>query len=521
VIRSGCLGEEPSRGFFYSSTRVAVYAPGPDVWSVGPSMLEGRENHCAVVVRGVMYVLGGYNRGTNKFLRSVEAYVNGSWIAQPNMLFAHSDAACGVVQNTIVVAGGQNEAGVIRLVEAFVDGAWVRRADSRYPLTLASSATMVDIAEQREKLFLAGGSSSVDTDPYGRETWSTSFATRSPELSSDNKYVYFVANNATLFAYTASGQESWSFPMLLGAYFNMLRPAVSNSKVYASSGPLMYAFDAKSGARQWVVDTKDTLYNPVVSADKAVYIGAIQNTMIAINAQTGTVLWRFGPSMGRLTPVVSADNTLVFCASCSNMKLYAVDTTTGKQKWVYSTSGTWIESNPALSPDSTVVYIGANASGLHAVYASTGIRKWLMSSKGTVGNPGVSPDGKIVYVLIDRELIALDATTGAQKWKYEFAYSSTSLRWTAPIISANFVCVGYGTTLYVFSIALDFLWTGDYGDSGDRTPAISSSNMLYVGGNKLTAYQLPHVDFSSEVNSFFPEISPHASKRNSPLAAIL
>jgi N-acetylneuraminic acid mutarotase len=95
---------------------VEVYDPTTDTWAAGPAMTMPRDGLAAVVFRGRIYALGGYNAGPymNPFLipgpcmNSVEVYdpATNAWVAGTPMLRPRCGFAAVVLNKKIYVFGG-------------------------------------------------------------------------------------------------------------------------------------------------------------------------------------------------------------------------------------------------------------------------------------------------------------------------------------------------------------------------------------------------------------------------------
>ena len=106
------------------------------------------------------------------------------------------------------------------------------------------------------------------------------------------------------------------------------------------------------------------------------YIGSFDGALYALDAQTGSVRWRFetddhvyaSPALG---------GGLVYIASTDG-SVYAVDRS-GRQRWRYDT-GDVIRSSPVLgrAPHGSgrILYVGSAAGSLYALDARTGRRRW-------------------------------------------------------------------------------------------------------------------------------------------------
>ena len=94
--------------------------------------------------------------------------------------------------------------------------------------------------------------------------------------------------------------------------------------------------------------------------------------MYALDAATGKEVWRCKTGddaeihnhVGIQASPAVADGSVFF--GCRDSNVYAVDAKTGKQKWFYSTKGSWVNNSAAVYDGK--VYFGISIPGLlHAV----------------------------------------------------------------------------------------------------------------------------------------------------------
>ncbi len=137
-----------------------------------------------------------------------------------------------------------------------------------------------------------------------------------------------------------------------------------------------------------------------------------------------------------------ADGTL-FIGSWDSY-FYALDASTGKEKWRFKTgedpdihNQVGIQSSAAVADG--VVYFGCRDSNLYALDAKTGQKKWVFNNKGSwvIGSPAVQ-NGKLYFTTSDSGMFyAVDAKSGA---------SIFSLKFIWPMFSSPAIA---GSTLYV------------------------------------------------------------------------
>ena len=117
--------------------------------------------------------------------------------------------------------------------------------------------------------------------------------------------------------------------------------------------------------------------------------------------------------------------------------LFAVDTLTGKVKWMYrpATGPTTVSTAPVVSGD---IVIGSIGDAVVALSLATGKQLW----RGPAIKPGatVALHSGLAYVMgEDRNFYALDATTGREKWKVAYARSGSCE--SVPVVSDGTVYV--------------------------------------------------------------------------------
>jgi outer membrane protein assembly factor BamB len=110
----------------------------------------------------------------------------------------------------------------------------------------------------------------------------------------------------------------------------------------------------------------------------------------------------------------TVENGIVYIGASDN-RLYAVDANTGALKWQFNTGG-MLYGSPIVSNGS--VYIGTeNASVLFAIDAVTGTLKWNYVYTNNFRSSPVVFDG-VVYIGSYASILAIDATNGTLKWNY-------------------------------------------------------------------------------------------------------
>ncbi len=192
----------------------------------------------------------------------------------------------------------------------------------------------------------------------------------------------------------------------------------------------LFAVDTRTGKVKWTSRPTGTAHgSPFVAAAPAVSGDVVMtpmgNTLIALSLATGKERWR-GPATAQ-GATVAVDSGLAYVMG-EDSRFYALDATTGRQRWnvEFARAGS-CESVP-VARDGTV-YVGANVL--------------------------VTPADANRSASYHRYLFALDANTGQERWRYSPAATGSSggVCFTQPIITADALYTVGGETLYAVDLA--------------------------------------------------------------------
>lgn len=186
--------------------------------------------------------------------------------------------------------------------------------------------------------------------------------------------VLYVAGGGKITALNLDGQEKWT-----KSYSNTQGPALSEDgkNLYFLSGNSIVAVNAQDGSELWKYETGgQTIFGPTIGSDGSIYQGSWDKNFYALNSD-------------------------------------------GSLKWKYQTEGAI--SYPASIDKDGLIYLGGGDahsgpdSNLYA-FNSNGELKWKYDSKATrVGSPAIGPDG-LIYVPAAPTMFVLDSE-GKLQWK--------------------------------------------------------------------------------------------------------
>jgi outer membrane protein assembly factor BamB len=262
-----------------------------------------------------------------------------------------------------------------------------------------------------------------------------------------NGLVYVLSYDGNVYAIdAASGRERWKFATggehrftashLHGALpegeqmpdpYDMFlsSPTIAGGTVYiGSSDGHVYALNAESGSLAWKYKTGDIVHASPAVSDGTVYIGSWDSWFYALDAGNGALRWRFktgeDPDIHNQQGMPSSAavvNSVVYFG-CRDGHLYAVDARTGSKKWGFSTGGAWVTSSPAVYQG--VVYFGTGSDfRIHALNAETGASVFMIQAdRSFFSSPAIA--GNLVYMGgSDGKLSAFTLPGGSPAWVFQ------------------------------------------------------------------------------------------------------
>ena len=213
-----------------------------------------------------------------------------------------------------------------------------------------------------------------------------------------------------------------------------------DENIYVGSADhYFYCFDPQTGKMIWKFDALELIDSAgALSADGKVYVPAgagiyalgldgdkIWEFDVTNNRPEG--LYTFGTNYWWEGNVVTGPEGSVYAGN-NDFFFYKI-TPGGEMDWAHRT-GFLIWSVPAFGPDDSMYFAGFDMK-LYALDRNTGKQKWKKNLKNPlVASPALSTDGTIYQGSFDGNLYAIDAKNGKTKWKLRtdsHIYSSAAL----------------------------------------------------------------------------------------------
>jgi outer membrane protein assembly factor BamB len=233
-------------------------------------------------------------------------------------------------------------------------------------------------------------------------------------------------------------------------------PAVVGNMVYAMSRDGALHALTTAGQLKWRLRTGGLDMSSPVVANGTVYVGSgyPNKDFWAVDAASGVVKWR--TNSGLPDPKFKRDGQFVYSSqaftdntvygAANDGGFYALDARTGALKWRYETQGGVYFHSPTVAGDIVVGAPGDYDTAVYGINRLTGELAWKYNSglqHSYVSSPAY--DGETVYIGIgepSQQIVALDAKTGAEKWKYVTGYATQNSYTSSPAVTNNAVFVG-------------------------------------------------------------------------------
>jgi outer membrane protein assembly factor BamB len=267
------------------------------------------------------------------------------------------------------------------------------------------------------------------------------------------------------------GQLVWTAELGPGSVQNS--PSIGpDGTLYIVNVPgVLSAIDPSNGRVRWTAQVgtsepaqfgQTVKVAPALGPDATVYVAAVTGSLYAVAPPTGSgtqgsIKWAFdfGQNLGSqpfpTTPVtgggnrgqdgigsgasatIGPDGTIYIGANNSNM--YAINPN-GQRKWLYEAerelAGIWTA--PALSPDASTLYFGANKGGIYALATQDGSRRWQYQVFGSIyGSSALDSRGTLYTGITAGQVIALNSANG----EVVSVYEAGEAVWSAPSIRPN------------------------------------------------------------------------------------
>jgi len=281
---------------------------------------------------------------------------------------------------------------------------------------------------------------------------------------------------------------------------SMFRGDAVHSGIYAGAGPRQFH------RVKWRFATGDRVVSSPVFAGGVVYFGSDDGNVYAVNAESGREVWKFATS-GPVPSSPAVAGGLVYFASYDG-KFYAVDVKPGNARWKFRTGGerrfeakgihgmepknqTIADpydvylSSPAVAGGA--VYFGSGDGNVYALDAITGALKWKFATGDVVHASPAVDSGTVFVGSWDSYFYAIDAASGHEKWRFQggvdpLIHNQVGFE-SSPAVAGGVVYTGCrDSNVYALDAATGKLLWKSYNDMSwvNSTPAVVDGKAVYA-----------------------------------------
>ncbi len=261
-------------------------------------------------------------------------------------------------------------------------------------------------------------------------------------------------------------------------------PVVVGNVLYVGSNYGIHAIDVNSGKELWRTHTDGFVKAAPTVVNGILYVGPDARQFVAIDTKDGSIKWDNKNITGGYLHSPAVMNNLVYVETSGTF--YALSAETGEPVWLDSRIGRQSQSSPAVA-DGLIVF-GTDMGLIIALDAASGNEEWrydINNGADVVSSPLIA-NGTVFIGSNDGEIYALK-TNGVLKWKYKTGNNVES----SPSVDDGTIFVGsQDFNLYALDAQTGVLkWQFNAGGFVDSSPAISN-NVVYFGARSNMIYAL-------------------------------
>ena len=261
-----------------------------------------------------------------------------------------------------------------------------------------------------------------------------------PSAMSDWHTKPVIANDLLYFSYNTDNGYLYAIKRETGEKLIVLKvdrnwvslPAVKDNIVFfGSSGGQVHAYDVTKRGDKWTFEDKKTTFaqsDPTLDRE-LLYFYAAEKGLYSFVADTGAVKWFFKSEDFVRGPAVAGDRVILLT---SMGRLIALDRATGAKVWDVGV-GREAATPSVLGDQIFLVYDGGTICSYSAI---DGHLQWKSKDVPRSGTLLALHRGLVYYGGQGHSVIALDATTGAEKLRFK-----TNRRCYSPLIAGDLLYV--------------------------------------------------------------------------------
>jgi len=284
-----------------------------------------------------------------------------------------------------------------------------------------------------------------------------------PGMTSDGKNVY-LSNGQVVYTVKVSDGTELTTTATDGSSVSMRFPPKLDSAPLFYVAPTFYGAPALTPDGQMILGDASTLTNV--------------HSIYSVDPATDSTKWTFAEAKGNWIAgaVVSTD---AIYAAAGDGKVYAIDFK-GKKLWDVNVSDHALWTSPVT--DGKLVYVATLAHDVIALDPTTGEQRWKKTlDNAIIGAPAISADGMLYVGTLSGNLYAINAAEGSQVWLTQLQGGI----WSTPALDGDTLYVGTsnGTAGKFYAInPADGKLLRTIDDTGAivASPLITKDQVIYV-----------------------------------------
>jgi len=240
-------------------------------------------------------------------------------------------------------------------------------------------------------------------------------------ITADEETAYVAFNTHVVAVNLASGTERWRFPAEPDPKISFYAsPALTESGnlVAGSYNNVLYLIDPANGQGKPFFEGANGRYiGGALTAQDMIYAPSADHNLYAVDQngaqkwvlETGEPLWA--------RPATDLNCSCIYVASMDH-KVYAVESQSGTVLWITEDLGGSIVGTPVVSDDMKL-YVGTFAKEMVAVDAQSGDELWRFAANDWIWAGATVADDTLYFGDLSGTFYALDRTTGTSKWQIQ------------------------------------------------------------------------------------------------------
>jgi outer membrane protein assembly factor BamB len=228
----------------------------------------------------------------------------------------------------------------------------------------------------------------------------------------------------------ASGNQKWIYDKGQGRWVGS--PTVEGNVILAPSADAnLYAFDL-NGQLLWKFKTEQMIWAQPVSDGKLVFQAGMDHKMYALNLTDGSKLWSTDMGGAAISSPALDTKGILYVGTLAS-EMLAIDSQTGKILWRHPSPGT-IWATPVIV--GTTLYFGDFSGKVMALSTKDGSPVWAADLAGPVIAPATPYKDGLIFVMETGDIQAM-TVDGKKSW----AHKINGKLYSAPAVVGDLVVV--------------------------------------------------------------------------------